>query len=258
MASWPSSAGVSPGAVLMQTVAPSSQTRSYPRFEPRVIKFRVKEQHRHQLAEVLIEKTDRIKDGVLVQFPDSSYPEERYLVERVGQLKDATLLEIPKLQRRFLGLESGWLGQVCPTTEELRKGLLEYLGQNLIEWCIGAKLQPAGQAEAIMQSLADSMLAGAQQEYPEFERPRTKLRVSATWTQPWKFQIEIRADFPAYGGMNPQQMTWRGDLSVPAMPHYDPRVGSPRPDPLPPSLPDEPEAKPSPFVDHKPYWKLPP
>jgi len=240
----------------MQTVAPSSQTRSYPRFEPRVIKFRVKEQHRHQLAEVLIEKTDRIKDGVLVEFPlVSPHSDERFLVERVGQLKDATLLEIPKLQRRFLGLPPGVLGQVCPTTEELRKGLLEYLGQNLLEWCIGARLQPAQQAEAIMQNLADSMLAGAQQEYPEFER--IKLRVSATWTQPWKFQTEIRSDFPPFGGMNPQQMTWRGDLSVPAMPHYDPRVGSPQPEPLPPS-PPEPDPKPSPFVDHKPYWKLPP
>jgi len=232
----------------METVAP---TRSYPRFDPYRIKFRVKEQHRHQLAEVLIDKTDRIKDGVLVQFPESSYPEERYLVERVGQLKDATLLEIPKLQRRFLRVEPGMLGQVCPTTEELRKGLLEYLGQNLLEWCVGARLQPAQQAEAIMQNLADSMLAGAQQEYPEFER--VKLRVSAAWTQPWKFQTEIRADFLPFGGMNPQQMTWRGDLSVPAMPHYDPREGSPQPSP-----PDEPEAKPSPFVDHKPYWKLPP
>lgn len=243
----------------MQTVAPSSQTRSYPRFEPRTIKFRVKEQHRHQLAEVLIEKTDRIKDGVLVEFPGlmSTHADERFLVERVGQLKDATLLEIPRLQRRFLGLPPGMLGQVCPTTEELRKGLLEYLGQNLIEWCIGAKLQPAGPAEAIMQGLADSMLAGAQQEFPEFKG--AEVLVEANWLQPWKFQIEIHANFPSWNGMNPQQMGWRGDLSVPAQPHYDPREGWPeKPAPIDYIKIDEPEPRPSPFVDHKPYWKLPP
>jgi hypothetical protein len=238
----------------METVAPSS---SYPRFEPRRIKFRVKEQHRHQLAEVLIDKTDKIVDGMVVEFPDSSYPTERYVIERVGQLKDATLLEIPKLQRRFLGVEPGMLGQVCPATEQLRTNLLEYLGQNLLEWCVGARLQPAGQAEVIMQNLAASMAAVAQQEFPEFGG--VKLRVSAVWTQPRKFQIEIIADFPAWGGMNPQRMGWRGDLSVPAMPHYDPREGWPNKDQqrdIRNAL--EPDPKPSPFVDHKPYWKLPP
>jgi hypothetical protein len=257
MASWlPPSFQEGSLGVLMNTVAPS-QTGPRFRFEPWLLKFRVRQQHPRQPQELILDKSDRFHDDVVVEFPEHN-PRARFYVEEVKQLQDATVLVVPQLQRLLLHIPSGTLGQVCATAEELRKQLLEHIGQSLMELAVEhRKLANQHQIEAEFQYIADEVLAMAQHEgFQEFER--AKLRVNTNWTLPYKFVIQIIADFPAFGGQAAQRLGWNGDLGIPSLPHYDPRVGGAPIDYL--KLDDlpEPAPKPSPFVDHKPYWKLPP